>query len=95
MAGNNSPSNGTQIHSDEMFADLVPAQCTERMEYYKTIVGCVPLCFEPARFPVPAIQWGAMPGGRPNLDVLAQRNAIGYKCIWKLVHNAIIKAKAA
>jgi len=34
-----------------------------------------------------------MPGGRPNLDVLAERHAIGYKCIWKLVHNAIIKAK--
>ena len=43
LAGNNSPSNGTQVHADEMPADLVPAQCTERMEMIKTIVGLVNL----------------------------------------------------
>tara|TARA_B110000046_G_scaffold184325_1_gene222530 strand:- start:3432 stop:3860 length:429 start_codon:yes stop_codon:yes gene_type:complete len=40
LAGNNSPSNGTQVQSDEMDSDLVPAQCTERMEFIKTVVGC-------------------------------------------------------
>ncbi len=39
MNGNNSPSNGTQVICDEMIADLVKAECDERMEYYKTIVG--------------------------------------------------------
>jgi hypothetical protein len=43
MNGNNSPSNGKVTIYDEMLADMTPNECTERMEYYKTIVGCVPL----------------------------------------------------
>ena len=36
-AGNNSPANGTVVICDEMISDLVGAECTERMEYYKTM----------------------------------------------------------
>jgi hypothetical protein len=38
MNGNNSPSNGTVVFSDEMLPDLVKAECDERMEYFKTIL---------------------------------------------------------
>jgi hypothetical protein len=37
--GNNSPSNGTVILEDEMSSDMVQAECTEKMEATKTIVG--------------------------------------------------------
>ena len=37
MNGNNSPANGTVVICDEMISDLVGAECTERMEYYKTM----------------------------------------------------------
>ena len=39
MNGNNSPSNGTTVICDEMISDLTPAEPTERMEFWKTIVG--------------------------------------------------------
>ena len=37
--GNNSPANGTVVVCDEMISDLTPAECTEKMEAIKTIVG--------------------------------------------------------
>ncbi len=39
MNGNNSPSNGTTVVCDEMISDLTPSEPTERMEFWKTIVG--------------------------------------------------------
>lgn len=37
ITGNNSPSNGTTVVCDEMISDLVPAEPTERMEFWKTV----------------------------------------------------------
>jgi hypothetical protein len=39
MNGNNSPSNGTTVVCDEIISDLTPSEPTERMEFWKTIVG--------------------------------------------------------
>ena len=45
MHGNNSPENGTQQFLDEMPSHLTPAECTQRMEFVKTLAD-MPRRFE-------------------------------------------------